>query len=517
MNQSSNIARAPLRISFGGGGTDLEPYYARHGGFVVSATITRYAYVIAGPSGDGSLRLNSADFRQWERHEGAVPVGGTLSLPRAVLQHFRHRLPGGVDLFLSAEVPPGTGLGSSSAMTVALIRALAAWTGEEMTAEQVASLACHLEIEELGLPIGKQDQYASAFGGLNAITFTADGVEVEPLELSPQVSSALSARLLLFATGRSRHSGHILREQRARTARSSSVINSLHRLKLLAQEMRHALCSEDLDRFGALLHTGWQYKKRLSSKISTPDIDRWYAAAREVGALGGKITGAGGGGFLLLYCPPERQPALRQTMAEFGLTELSFDFDQLGAHVVAGESAPAARDLAPPAPQPDPPGEDILAQAAGKLVGCYRRGGAVVLVGDRHSEAAVSTLARDLARGTTHRWVPPFRVIPLLLGAPPEPGISAAHLPSLLGQDDLVIVLGGTVAPVRAALHDARDAGATTLALTDAGTPDYQADLTLHAAAGEARLETARRLCRAFRRRLRENDDEPLALPRLAR
>ena len=332
------VVRAPVRISFGGGGTDLAAYYAAFGGFVVSAAITRYCYVVASEPGDGRITINSADYRSWESFGRGVtpPVEGTLVLPKAAIESFADRelRDTGIDLFLASEVPPGTGLGSSSAMAVALVRSLATYVGLPLDATEVAERACALEIERLDMPIGKQDQYASAFGGLNAIEFSTRGVTVRPLELAPGVAAALGSRLLLFSTGQSRDSAGILREQRAHTSTKPMVIGSLHRLKALAHEMCEALVDEDLDGFGRLLDQGWQEKRRLSGKISTPVIDIWYQAAREAGALGGKLTGAGGGGFLLLYCPPSRQAVVRTVMAGLGLCELPFDFDYTGVQVL---------------------------------------------------------------------------------------------------------------------------------------------------------------------------------------
>lgn len=342
------ISRAPVRISFGGGGTDLAAYYVPFGGLVVSAAITRYCFVVAADSPDRSIRINSGDYRVWQTfprrpqsQRQLPPVEEPLSLPKAVIEWAgqspdaeRDLSEIGVDLFLTSEVPPGTGLGSSSAMAVALVYALAAHVGIPVDASRAAETASRLEIERLDMPIGKQDQYASAFGGLNAITFAADRVEVEPLALPPDVKSTLGSRLLLFSTGQSRHSAQILRQQQRDTAVKSCVTESLHRLKALAENMRQALADQDLDRFGELLDGGWQHKKQLSGMVSTESIDRWYEAARCAGALGGKITGAGGGGFLLLYCPQHRQEAVREAMTGFGLQELSFDFDFTGAEVV---------------------------------------------------------------------------------------------------------------------------------------------------------------------------------------
>ncbi len=346
------ITRAPVRISFGGGGTDLTAYYERYGGLVVSAAITRYCYVEAADAPRGGLRVDSADYGLGLSFpRGVAPtVAEPLVLPRAALEWFyglglRQR---GVALRLRADVPPGTGLGSSSAMAVALVRALAARCDAPLDAAAAAELASWLEIERLGMPIGKQDQYASAFGGLNAIEFRTDGVRVTPLLLAPSVVAALEERLLLFATGQSRQAATILRQQQADTVAKPAVVESLHELKALASAMVAALRRADLDGFGRLLDDAWQRKKRLSARVSSVAIDGWYAAARAAGALGGKIAGAGGGGFLLLYCPPSAQPALRAAMARQGLTELPFAFDFAGARVAAVSTPSSARSA--PAP-----------------------------------------------------------------------------------------------------------------------------------------------------------------------
>lgn len=340
------IVRAPVRISFGGGGTDLEAYYARFGGMVLSAAITRYSYVVANTPVDGGIHLSSADYRVWERFGGGnvPPVAEPLALPKAAIGAFAERgVQGtGVDLFLASEVPPGSGLGSSSAMAVALCAALSVYTGAALDSERIAALACRLEIERLGMPIGKQDQYASAYGGLNTIEFTSRGVHVVPLALPADTIAALSSRILLFSTGRTRDSAGILRQQRADTAANSAVIESLHSIKALAREMRAALVAEDFDGFGHLLHQAWEHKRSLSSKVSSEAIDAWYAAARDAGALGGKITGAGGGGYLLIYCPPTRRHAVRQALAGLGLHEMPFDLDFGGVTVLANDvGAPA--------------------------------------------------------------------------------------------------------------------------------------------------------------------------------
>lgn len=338
------VVRAPVRISFGGGGTDLEAYYGQYGGIVVSSTISRYCTVVAREPGDGGIRISSADYHLWESFpQGARPsLEPPLALPKAAIAHFaeqglRER---GVELFLASEVPPGTGLGSSSAMAVALVQALALYFGLALEPDEVAEAACRVEIERLGMPIGKQDQYASAYGGLNTIEFASHGVGVVPLNLPVDVTAQLSARLLLFSTGQARDSAEILGPQRRESKSNPVVIESLHRIKALAMEMRAALAASELDEFAMLMDLAWAHKRRLSCKIATDAIDRWYAAAREAGALGGKITGAGGGGFLLLYCPEPRQERLRTTLARRGLCELPFELDVGGVQAFSGVPIP---------------------------------------------------------------------------------------------------------------------------------------------------------------------------------
>ena len=335
------VARAPARISFGGGGTDLAAYYRAYGGMVVSAAIARYATVRAAETADRRIRIVSEDYGlALEYDRGIRPaLEQPLALPKAALDWFYERglRERGVELTLRSELPPGTGLGSSSAMAVALVRALAAYLGIAIDASGAAELACAIEIERLGMPIGKQDQYASACGGLNTIVFATRGVQVDPLALPADTLAELDRRLLLFSTGRQRDSAGILGQQQRDSAGNPAVIEALHRIKVLAVEIRAALLESDLDGFGRLLDAGWRAKRDLSRKISSGAIDRWYAEACAAGALGGKIAGAGGGGFLLLYCPPERQHDLRAAMLRCGLAELTFGFDLAGARVLAPE------------------------------------------------------------------------------------------------------------------------------------------------------------------------------------
>ena len=329
------IARAPMRISFGGGGTDLEAYYTRYGGLVISTAINKYFYAIVTTDDAEDLQVISADYRSLFRHTPYNDLfwNGDLALPKAVLHHFGIRR--GINLFVASEVPPGTGLGSSSAAAVTLVRAISTLTEQPMTKQQVAEVACSIEINKMGMPIGKQDQFASAFGGLNRIAFTAEGVSVEPLHIAPEVRQTLERRLMLFFTGSSRESTSILKHQRKSTEeRDDDVLGALHNIKQVAVDVQACLEEGNLDEFARLMDYAWQEKRRLAPGLSTSFIDGWYALAREHGAAGGKITGAGGGGFLLLYCVEERQQAVTEVLEQSGLKRMNFHFDQQGATVL---------------------------------------------------------------------------------------------------------------------------------------------------------------------------------------
>lgn len=342
------IARAPVRISFAGGGTDLEAYYREHGGLVVSAAIDKYFYVFANLSGNESVQITSSDYRMFFRQRQGEPMqwDGDLALPRAFLHEFG--LDSGLSLFLASEIPPGTGLGSSSTVSVALSKALGALCGVNLSNHDLAELASHVEISKLGMPIGRQDQYAAAFGGLNAIYFRADGVQVEPLSLPTDVERTLERRILLFFTGISRSAARILTHQQAASSqREGDVVASLHRIKAMAEESISLLRAGDLDGFGQLLHESWLAKKRLASGISNGKIDEWYDLALAHGALGGKIAGAGGGGFLMLYCHEAHQDALTWALEAAGLVRMEYHFARSGA-VILMDGIPRVLPLGDP-------------------------------------------------------------------------------------------------------------------------------------------------------------------------
>lgn len=328
------IVRAPVRVSFFGGGTDLPAYYEHYGGAVLSTAINKHFYVMVSRA-EGSVQVSSSDYRTFFRHsEAASPIwDDDMRLPRAVLDRFR--IFEGLSIFLASEIPPGTGLGSSGAVSVALVKALAACSGDLLAAGDVAELACDIEIGQLGQPIGKQDQYAAAFGGLNFIEFRDDLVAVTPLELPLDVLLALEQRVLLFFTGTGRQSSSILSGQQEQTSGGRrETLDALHEMKAQAYLARELLRAGKLDEFGCLLHHAWETKKRVTGGITTPEIDRLYDIALSVGALGGKIAGAGGGGFLIIYAPDGRQQDIVSRLEDEGLFSMSYRFESRGATVL---------------------------------------------------------------------------------------------------------------------------------------------------------------------------------------
>lgn len=334
------IVRSPVRISFGGGGTDLPVYYRQYGGAVLSVTINKYFYTILSGRNDDKIQVISSDLRvaeTWGDLSRLEIDGSELELPLAVLKEMKVDVP--FDLFLASEIPPGTGLGSSASVCVGILRALSAYLHLNLSREELAEKAFHIARHVLKRPVGKQDEYAAAFGGLNYITFHPDEcTTVEPVELRTDLLRELQSNLMLFFTGASHNSWEILGEQeRAAEGRSSSSSAALQRVQRLAPEMREALRRGALREFGVLMDQAWQAKRLISDKVSNPRIDHLYRTAREHGALGGKITGAGGGGFLMLYCDTEVQAMVRDALEVEGLREMSFGFDFKGAHVLVND------------------------------------------------------------------------------------------------------------------------------------------------------------------------------------
>ncbi|GAW94077.1 GHMP kinase [Calderihabitans maritimus] len=324
-------SKAPLRISFAGGGTDVPPYPEEHGGAVLSATINKYAYVNIIPDNRTVVNVTSLDYELNIKYHlpSAVVYNGKLDLVKAALKVMG--VDRGAKVYLHSDAPPGSGLGSSSSMVVALVGAIRHWMQKPMTAYEIAHTAYEIERRELQIAGGMQDQYAAAFGGFNFIEFFRDSVVVNPLRIRPEVMNELQYNLLLCYTGGIRLSANIIEDQVGRYRKGAAqTVKGLAELKEIAYQMKNALLVGKLDNFGELLHQGWLSKKKLSSKISNPRIDELYELALKKGALGGKLLGAGGGGYLLLYCPYTRKHVVAEALETVGGKLIDWNFDLHG-------------------------------------------------------------------------------------------------------------------------------------------------------------------------------------------
>jgi D-glycero-alpha-D-manno-heptose-7-phosphate kinase len=323
------IVRSPLRITLGGGGTDLPSYYRDHDGFLMAAGIDKFVYVtVIKPFVPGVYlkysKIEHVDTIEEVQHP----------IVREALKLFDFGVPQ-IEITTLADIPSGTGLGSSGSFTTALLRALHAHARGIIHPRELAEQACFIEIEKLGEPIGKQDQYIAAFGGITCFTFRKDGiVEAAPLAVDEEIRCGLEDNLLLFFTGFSRSASKILRDQDSRTKRrDSAMIDNLHYVKDLGLRSKAALEKGDLAGFGRLMHEHWEHKRKRSGDMSNSQIDGWYNLALKNGAIGGKLIGAGGGGFLMFYA--EDKVRLRHALREAGLPEVRFHFDFEGTKVLA--------------------------------------------------------------------------------------------------------------------------------------------------------------------------------------
>ena len=325
------ITRSPLRVSLGGGGTDLPSYYRGHGGgFLIAGAIDKYVYVTVTRPFEEGIYLK---YSQLEKASAAAEVKHPII--REALTMLGLKTPQ-VEITTLADIPAGTGLGSSGSFTTALLKALYAHRRHLLLPSQLAEMACHIEIERLGEPIGKQDQYIAAYGGLNCFTFNPDdSVEAVPLAIPIEALFELEDRLALFFTGFTRNDGELLKDQDGRSQKSDAeMLDNLHYVKDLGLRSRAALEKGDLGAFGRLMAEHWENKKRRSGGMSNPKIDHCYDQALANGALGGKLVGAGGGGFLMFLA--EDKSRLRRAMREEGLEELRFKFDFDGSKVLFG-------------------------------------------------------------------------------------------------------------------------------------------------------------------------------------
>ncbi len=325
------ISRTPFRISFLGGGTDLPDFYQEEEGAVLSTTIDKYIYITVNDRFDDTYRLS---YSKTEICKTVEEIEHKIF--RCVLEKYgaeaREKNGGrGLELLSMADIPSGTGLGSSSSFTVALLHAMSAHNGQFRSAEDLAAEACRIEIEDLREPIGKQDQYAAAVGGLQYIRFLPSGeVSCEPVICSRQTKSALQSSMMLFYTGMTRSASGVLSEQKSNTAGKRETLRAMRDLALRLKKILEN--GEDISRVGELLHEGWMLKKTLASGISASQIDQWYERARSAGARGGKILGAGGGGFLMVTCDPEKQSRVRQELSE--LRQVPVELEAFGSRIL---------------------------------------------------------------------------------------------------------------------------------------------------------------------------------------
>lgn len=323
------ITRSPLRITLGGGGTDVPSYYRAHTGFLIAAAIDKYVYVTLHET-----------FRQEiiVKYSKMEHVQSVEEIRHPIVREALRMVPvedPHLEIASMADIPAGTGLGSSGSFTTALLRALHAYKRNFVPPRELAEQACQIEIERLGEPVGKQDQYIAAFGGLTCFTFLPDDrVEVEPLRLKPETLADLEDNLVLFFTGFTRAASEILREQDTKTRQQDGeMLANLHFVKELGYRTRQAMEAGDLRAFAEIMEVHWQHKKKRSGAMTNPAIDEYYELARANGALGGKLIGAGGGGFLMFYA--EDKTRLRAAMRRAGLREVRIRFDFQGTRVVA--------------------------------------------------------------------------------------------------------------------------------------------------------------------------------------
>lgn len=329
-------AKAPLRISFAGGGTDVPPYPEREGGCVLNATIDNFAWGSLTPRDDDQIRIESADVGVSLSYtvDSEMAFDGQLDLAKAAILRLGAKNSHGFDVFLHSDAPPGSGLGSSSALMVGLVGLVKEFKNLPLTDYEVAHLAYVIERQDLGIQGGLQDQYASSFGGFNFIEFEKDRVVVNPLRISREVLNELEHNLLLCYTGTTRRSDHIIEDQTRRYEKNEDgTVLALRQQKQLALDMKNALLQHRLNDFGDLLHSAWESKKNLSPKISNGVIDGMYEEARKQGALGGKMTGAGGGGYMLFYCLFEKKHKVAAALRRLGAVTTEFGFDNHGLQV----------------------------------------------------------------------------------------------------------------------------------------------------------------------------------------
>ena len=319
------ITRSPMRITLGGGGTDLPSFYSQHVGFLITMAINKYFYSVVSPRQDNKIQVISSDFKSMETKAIERMNEITMEIPKVVMRHFD--IDRGCNIFTGSEIPSGTGLGSSGSVMVNMIKAMSVFNGLDLSKREIAETACYLEMDVMGAPVGKQDQYIASYGGVKNFIFQKDGtVEVSDARISESTLRELEKNMLVFYTGIRRDSANVLTEQKKASPKTTEQMTFI---KDLGLRSRDALESGELSTFAELMREHWEHKKKRSPDMTNSLINEWYDHALKNGAVGGKVIGAGGGGFLLFYTL-DREKLVRE-LASTGLTPVRFDFDFEGS------------------------------------------------------------------------------------------------------------------------------------------------------------------------------------------
>ena len=330
-----HVGITPLRISFAGGGTDMPEYYEKYGGCVISTNIDLFTYLIVNPRRDNSIQTFASDFEshQESKHfEELEPQLGT-EIAVSTVKFFDYQTGG--DYLISSDVKPGSGLGGSSTLAVNCVKTISTLQNKTMSNQEIAETAFHIEREILNHPIGKQDDYIAAYGGFNFIQFSSKGTNVTPINLSKSSLTELQDNLMLFYLGTTRKSSDVLSNQLdSIKTENVTTLNSLHSVKELTEELYQSLKTSNLQNFGEILNKGWNAKKKFTTGVTNERIDKIYESALSNGAIGGKITGAGGGGHILLYCEKNKQDYVKEKMKELNVDFINFKFHKTGPKVL---------------------------------------------------------------------------------------------------------------------------------------------------------------------------------------
>jgi len=329
------VGMSPMRISFAGGGTDMPEYYEKYGGCVVSTTIDLFTYLVFNSRNNESIQAFASDFESQQGPKKFADLelhnGTEIAISAVKLLKFKK----GGDYLISSNVKPGSGLGGSSSLTVNCVKTITTLQNKNLSNTEIAETAFHIERDILNHPIGKQDDYIAAFGGFNFINFSSKKTEVMPINLSSSSFNELQENLLLFNTGATRKSSDVLKNQLSSIQnQNTSTLNSIHKAKELAEELHDSLKNSNLQNFAEILNKGWEAKKKFTNGVSNERINKIYESAISNGATGGKITGAGGGGHILLYCEKNKQTLLKEKMKQLDLSFVKFNFHKNGPKVI---------------------------------------------------------------------------------------------------------------------------------------------------------------------------------------